>query len=93
MPGAASSQAVISPTNARTLYRKLAEENTTYRAVVDEVRHELALRYLGDATLAVREIGHLLGFATSPSFHRAFRRWTGTTPSEYRAGLRENPSR
>jgi AraC-like DNA-binding protein len=71
--------------SARTLHRKLAEAGSSYRAITDEVRRELALRYLGDPSLAVREIGHLLGFATSPSFHRAFRRWTGSTPAELRA--------
>ncbi|HEX2678289.1 MAG TPA: AraC family transcriptional regulator ligand-binding domain-containing protein [Polyangiales bacterium] len=76
--------------SARTLHRKLTDANTSYRAVVDEVRKELALRYLEDKTLAVREVGHLLGFTTSPSFHRAFRRWTGTTPAEYRASHRKN---
>jgi AraC-like DNA-binding protein len=73
--------------SARTLHRRLSQAGTSYRALVDEVRRELSLRYLGDPTLAVREVGHLLGFTTGPSFHRAFRRWTGETPSDYRETL------
>lgn len=54
--------------------------------VVDLLRRELALRYLEDPSLTLTEIGFLLGFVELSSFHRAFRRWTGTTPGQYRKG-------
>lgn len=66
-----------------TLRRRLAEEGTTYRHVVDTVRKELALSYL-DGRLQPTEVGYRVGFANSGAFGRAFRRWTGTSPMEYR---------
>ena len=71
----------------RTLQRRLAAVGTTYGDVLDRMRHELALHHLRDAQLQISEIAYLLGFAEAASFNRAFRRWTGRTPSEYRAGL------
>lgn len=78
----------------RTLHRRLVEEGTAYRVVVNDVRLEMALHCLRDPHLSVREVGSLLGFTTLPAFHRAFRRWTGTTPTEHRLSLQEpTPSR
>ncbi len=75
--------------SARTLHRRLSDEGTSYRAVVDEVRHELAVRYLQDPKLSIREVGYLLGFTTGPAFHRAFKRWTQTTAAAYREAARK----
>jgi AraC-like DNA-binding protein len=69
----------------RTLQRKLAAEGTTLKALLEEVRQELALRYLEDGTLSLSEIGFLLGFADQSAFSRAFKRWTGCSPTGYRA--------
>jgi hypothetical protein len=55
-----------------------------YREVVDAVRRELSLSYLREPRLRLIEISFLLGFAETSAFYRAFRRWTGTTPLEYR---------
>jgi AraC-like DNA-binding protein len=66
-----------------TLRRRLAEEGTTYRHVIDTVRKELALSYL-DGRLQPTEVGYRVGFANAGAFGRAFRRWTGTSPMEYR---------
>ena len=82
LPSVAKSLAV----GERTLQRRLQEEGTTFDAVHDEARHGLALSYLRDRTLGVGEVAWLLGFANLPSFYRAFRRWTGSTPGDYRAG-------
>lgn len=71
-----------------TLRRRLAEENTTYRAVLDDVRRELALRYVAEPRVAVGEIAFLLGFSTQSAFGTAFRRWTGLSPLEHRQRLR-----
>lgn len=72
----------------RTLRRKLDEHRTSYRALLDGARRDLALRYLRATDLDVSEIGFLLGFANVSAFSRAFRRWVGTAPIEYR---RKNP--
>ncbi len=68
----------------RSLQRRLADEGVTFDAVLDELRRELALRYLGDRKLAIAEVAYLLGYSEPSAFHRAFKRWTGATPSEIR---------
>ena len=72
---------------ARTLQRRLKSEGTTFAERVDEVRRELAERYLRDRRLGVQEVAFLLGFSDVSAFHRAFVRWTGTTPSRYRESV------
>lgn len=71
----------------RTLQRGLAAEGTSYSALVDEVRRDLALKYIGDAGVTVGEISYLLHFSDPTAFNRAFRRWTGEPPAEYRKRL------
>jgi AraC-like DNA-binding protein len=68
----------------RTLNRQLAGEGVSFQSLVDDLRRELALRYLGEPRMAVAEVGFLLGFSEASAFHRAFKRWTGTTPAEHR---------
>jgi AraC-like DNA-binding protein len=75
-------RAVASST--RALQRRLAAEGTTYTQLVDETRRELALAYMSDTRYSLGEIAYLLGFSGGNNFARAFRRWTGKTPSEYR---------
>jgi AraC-like DNA-binding protein len=70
---------------SRTLQRRLADEETTYQAIVDGVRRSYAERYLADDRLALGEVAFLVGFSDPSNFHRAFRRWTGMTPAAYRA--------
>lgn len=70
----------------RTLQRKLADAGTTYRDLINTTRHALALEYLGRPAYSVSEIAYLLGFAEVSGFTRAFRRWTGTSPSAWRGG-------
>ncbi len=69
----------------RTLQRRLADAGTTFQGEVERTRRELAMMYLADRTLSIAEVGFLLGYADQRSFLRAFRRWTGTAPSAYRA--------
>jgi len=76
----------------RTLHRRLVDEGITYRALVDDVRREMALHCLRDPQLSISEVGYLLGFTTSAAFHRAFRRWTGTTATQYRTTLHKAPA-
>lgn len=69
-----------------TLRRRLDEEGTSHSQILDEVRHELAKRYLVERRLAISEVAFLLGFAHVTAFYKAFRRWShGGTPAEFRA--------
>jgi AraC-like DNA-binding protein len=68
----------------RTLQRKLSEADTTYEKLVDETRKDLALRYMDDATKSVTEVTFLLGFSGPSAFTRAFKRWSGVSPTTYR---------
>lgn len=68
----------------RSLQRRLADDGLTFDAILDDTRRQLSLRYLADPTIGVSEIAYLLGYSEPSPFHRAFRRWTGTTPSRSR---------
>jgi AraC-like DNA-binding protein len=68
----------------RSLHRRLAAHGCSYRSILDSVRREIALRALRDPDLAISELRERIGFSTGPAFHRAFRRWTGSTPSTFR---------
>ena len=68
----------------RSLQRRLDAEGTSFAQLVDEVRRDLALRYVADARIALGEVAYLLGFAEPSPFYRAFKRWTGMTPSAAR---------
>jgi AraC-like DNA-binding protein len=70
--------------SARTLQRRLRENGVTFNALLDSVRSEMARRLLADRAMAIGEVGFLLGFSEVSAFHRAFRRWTGKTPGEFR---------
>lgn len=68
----------------RTLQRRLDELGLTFRALVEQVRRTHALQLLRETRTPLLEIALALGFATPASFHRAFKRWTGTSPAAYR---------
>ena len=70
----------------RTLRRMLREEGCSFRDVLSDVRRELAFRYLRDPEVPIGEVAFLVGFSDANAFHRAFKRWTGRTPSEFRRG-------
>lgn len=70
---------------ARSLQRKLKEEGTGYQQIADEVRRALAEQYLSSGCYPVKEISGLLGYNEVSAFTRAFKKWTGNTPSAYRA--------
>jgi AraC-like DNA-binding protein len=69
----------------RTLQRRLQEAGITFSAMVERVRHETALRLLAEPPLSISEVAFFLGFSTSSAFRRAFHRWEGTSPKEFRA--------
>ena len=70
--------------SAVTLRRKLAAEGTRWQQVVDELRHELALRLLGERGLTIEQVAESLGYGDARSLHRAFRKWTGSAPGAHR---------
>ena len=71
----------------RSLQRHLADEGCSYENLLSETRQNLALQHMRDPHCSISEIAYLLGFADSSSFSRAFKRWTGMAPSQYRDGL------
>ncbi|MFO0614192.1 MAG: AraC family transcriptional regulator [Polyangiaceae bacterium] len=75
--------------SVRTLQRRLGESGITFDEVYDRVRSDLARRYLDDPSLSIQETAHLLAFSDLRGFYRAFKRWEGRTPAEYR--LRPKP--
>ncbi|WP_137888745.1 AraC family transcriptional regulator [Pseudomonas sp. 2FE] len=72
-------------TSGRSLRRHLSLMGTSYQQVLDEVRKRLALQYLTTTHLPLYEIAYLLGFSDPSNFRRAFKKWTGKLPSDYRA--------
>ena len=80
--------------SARTLQPNLGEAGTTYKEILDDTRRELALAYLSAPRHSVSDVTYLLGFSAGSCFTRAFRRWTGCSPSDWRAGraVRSTPT-
>lgn len=72
-------------TSSRTLQRRLSAEGTSLAEVLQELRIELALRYLAEPDLGIEDVALMLGFSDSRAFRRAFKRWRGITPAEHRA--------
>ena len=70
--------------SSRKLQRQLRSDDTTFTTLLNEIRQDLAQRYLREQDTSLTEIAFLLGFSESSAFSRAFRRWMGVTPSEYR---------
>jgi AraC-like DNA-binding protein len=68
----------------RTLRRKLREENTSFRDLVDQLRMNMAIKYLRDTELTVEAIADSLGFSDAANFRQAFRRWTKAAPHAFR---------
>jgi AraC-like DNA-binding protein len=69
----------------RSLQRKLQKENTTFRSILNDLREELAKKYLQNSNMNLIDVAFNLGFAEYSSFSRAFKNWTGTSPSAYRS--------
>lgn len=68
----------------RTLQRRITEEGTSFRSILDDARHELGMQLLTDPAIRIEEIAWLLGYRDVNSFYRAFKEWTGTTPMRWR---------
>jgi len=69
----------------RTLQRRITDEGTTFRQLLNDTRHELVRQYLSDGSVEITEAAFLIGYEDPNSFYRAFRSWEGTTPAEWRA--------
>lgn len=67
-----------------TLFRKLREENLTFKEILKETRRELAKDYLKDNNFSIAEIAFLLGFSDPSAFNRAFKKWERTSPIQFR---------
>ena len=79
-------------TSVRSLQRRLAAAGTSYQEVLDSTRREAAGRHLTDRALSITEVAYLLGYSEPAAFHRAFKRWYGSTPQEFRLAQLSSPA-
>ncbi|WPO72148.1 MULTISPECIES: AraC family transcriptional regulator [unclassified Streptomyces] len=86
--GETAARLAVSPA---TLRRRLAEEATSYQRLKDAVRRDAAIAGLAEGGEPIAELAARLGFSEDTAFHRAFRRWTGTTPGAYRTERERQP--
>ncbi len=73
--------------SARSLQMKLAARETSFQEIMDSTRQSLALGYIEQSTISITEMAYLLGFSEVSNFTRAFKRWTGKSPRDYRQSL------
>ena len=76
--------------SGRSLQRKLQQEGSSFQQLFDEYRHQRSLLLLQDKDLSLADISVKLGFAENSTFYRAFKRWQGITPGEYRELLTQS---
>ena len=74
-------------TSASTLRRRMEAEGQSYQAIKDHLRRDMAINLLSDTGMSVMDIAAELGFAETSAFHRAFKKWTGANPGEYRRAV------
>jgi AraC-like DNA-binding protein len=77
--------------SVRSLQRRLDECDTTFRAIAEDVRGQLAEGYLANPGVSISEVAVLLGFSEQSAFNRAFRRWTGESPGRWRRSPARSP--
>jgi AraC-like DNA-binding protein len=70
--------------SVRNLQRRLKEVGTSYQAILDDCREALALRLIENEALALYEVAYKVGFNEPSAFYKAFKRWTGKRPGDYR---------
>ena len=75
-----------------TLRRRLDAEGTSYQRIKDELRRDAAIHQLCTTTLSIADIGSLVGFREPSAFHRAFKKWSGVQPGEYRLRQAQTPA-
>jgi AraC-like DNA-binding protein len=77
-------------TSPRTLQRRLLDEGMSFHSLVEEARRELAKHYLLQSSLELNETAYLLAYEDPNSFIRAFHKWEGTSPGEWRSTREKN---
>lgn len=82
---AAAECLAVSP---RTLQRRLAEQGTTFKEILERARGDLARRYLSERSMGLALLAEKLGYSEFSAFSRAFRRWYGTSPADWRQNSR-----
>jgi AraC-like DNA-binding protein len=75
--------------SARTLTRKLNDEGESFKNLLAKTRRDLSEKYIMDKSLTLTEISFLLGFSEASSFSRAYKSWTGRSPSLHRSAIFE----
>ena len=70
--------------SSKTLERRLGERGTSFSVLLDDIRCDLAKRYLGETDFRLEQVAYLTGYSEPAALVRAFKRWTGTTPMRYR---------
>lgn len=75
----------------RTLQRRLRDEATSHHEVLDQLRHSVAARMLTASETGIAEVACAVGFSEPAAFHRAFKRWTGRTPADFRRAQTRRP--
>ncbi|UUZ63150.1 AraC family transcriptional regulator ligand-binding domain-containing protein [Polaromonas sp. P1-6] len=80
-------------TTATTLRRRLEGEGTSFQAIKDQLRNDVAIDCLCNSSMSVDDIAARLGFQEASAFHRAFKRWNGLQPGEYRRRQIEEPEK
>ena len=78
--------------SSKTLARRLAGRGQTFSALLDEKRRKTATHYLEDSQLRIFQIAYMAGYTDSAALVRAFKRWTGTTPQQFRDNMRATPA-
>src|SRR5262249_22754870 len=71
-------------TSVRSLHRALAQQGQTYKAIVDDLRRSLAIELLENTALSVDDISARVGFSEATNFRKAFKKWSGRAPSDFR---------
>jgi AraC-like DNA-binding protein len=78
------SAAEILSCSRQTIYRKLKAEGATFEQLLDKRRRTLGLKLVRESKLRMKEVAYRLGFSSSEAFSHAFKRWTGSSPTDYR---------
>ncbi|MBL3590901.1 MAG: AraC family transcriptional regulator [gamma proteobacterium endosymbiont of Lamellibrachia anaximandri] len=89
--GTISEESIVQRLNMslRSLQRQLKNERTSYKEILAGTRRQLAQEYLSNSERQIIEIGYMLGFSEPSNFSRAFKRWTGQSPLQFREASRE----
>lgn len=74
---------------SRTLRRKLSAQNESFRKLLEQLRMQMAIKYLRDTDMTIEDVAQAVGFSDAANFRHAFRRWTGLSPLDFRSGQQQ----